>query len=73
MSGPRLALLALVLAGCAGRGEPAVVGPPVSGASGDKLFDEARVLSPIGGAAGTAAAPIPRCGARDSYGYVAGE
>lgn len=71
MSGPRILVLALALAGCARRGEPTVARTPEP--AGEKLFDDGRVLSPIGGAAGTAAAPIPRCGARDSYRYVAGE
>ncbi len=75
MPGPRIVHLALTLAlaGCTRRGEPAAVTPPDAGAPAAKLFDDARVESPIGGAAGTADAPIPRCGARDSYRYVAAE
>jgi hypothetical protein len=75
MPGPRIVhlALALALAGCTRRGESAAVTPPDAGAPAAKLFDDARVESPIGGAAGTADAPIPRCGARDSYRYVAAE
>lgn len=73
MPGRLSLVLSLALVGCARRGEPGPVRPPEPGPAADKLFDDRRVHSPVGGAAGTAEAPIPRCGARDSYRYVADE
>ncbi|HEY8380138.1 MAG TPA: hypothetical protein VIK91_26795 [Nannocystis sp.] len=80
--GPTAAALVtalLALAACRGRGgdggeaRPPETVPAEPPLSGPKLFDDVRVESRLGGAAGTADAPIPRCGARDSYRYVAEE
>lgn len=73
MPGPRNVVLALALAAC-GRREPAsIVAPDSAGPPAAKLFDDVRVQSPVGGVAGTAEEPVPRCGARESYRYVASE
>ncbi|PCC66659.1 hypothetical protein SAMN02745121_00614 [Nannocystis exedens] len=68
-------LLALVACGGPGRGGKRDAEPPHAraGAPGGKLFDDASVESRTGGGSGSAEAPIPRCGPRDSYQYVAGE
>lgn len=68
----RLALATLLASGCARRSEapPSPPSPPVER---ERLFDDARVQSRLGGAAGTVSAPVPRCGPRDSYQYVASE
>lgn len=66
-----LALATLLAPGCARRSEPGPPGPPTT--ASERIFDDARVESRLGGAAGTSAAPIPRCGPRDSYYYVASE
>jgi hypothetical protein len=70
--GRRRAALALVLlaSGCARRHEAP---PPSSPTSSERLFNDASVESKLGGAGGSIKSPVPRCGPRDSYYYVASE
>ncbi len=73
MIGRRHVVLALALAACGRTAKPSTAAPDAGGPPGERLFDDGRVESRIGGVAGTAEAPIPRCGARESYRYVASE
>ncbi|MDC0719608.1 hypothetical protein [Nannocystis bainbridge] len=72
MTAPRSLVLLLALAACGahGRGKQAAA-PGARSSSADKLFDDTSVESRTGGGSGSAQAPIPRCGPRDSYQYVA--
>lgn len=77
MTASRALVVLVALAACGNaktRGGARSVEPtsPASAAEG-KLFDDQRVESRTGGGSGSAAAPIPRCGPRDSYQYVASE
>ncbi|MCY1062868.1 hypothetical protein [Nannocystis sp. SCPEA4] len=77
MTAPRSLVLLLALAACGGHGRggkrdvarPEAADQPAA----VKLFDDIGVESRTGGGTGSAEAPIPRCGPRDSYQYVARE
>jgi len=77
MTAPCSLVLFLALAACGAHGRggkrdgnrPDAAGETAAG----KLFDDTSVESRTGGGSGTAEAPIPRCGPKDSYQYVARE
>jgi hypothetical protein len=69
-----LALATLLAASCGRRSKDPPPTPPTAPATGgERLFDDARVESKLGGAGGSLKSPVPRCGPRDSYHYVASE
>lgn len=69
-----LALATLLAPGCGRRSKQPPPTPPTAGATeGERLFDDNRVESRLGGAGGSLKSPVPRCGPQDSYYYVASE